>query len=228
MIRLVNVNKKYTDKQTHSLRDVSLTINAGEFVSLIGHSGAGKSTMLKMLTGEEKPDNGGEVWIEDIRVDKIRPEYLPFLRRRIGYVFQDYKLLATRTVFENVSLAMEVAGASKKEINRDVPKLLELVGIPDKAKNYPKELSGGEKQRVSIARALSHNPILLIADEPTGNLDKANTYDIITLLLKINNSGTTVILATHDQEVVDKLKKRVITMQKGQLVLDQEVGLYYI
>lgn len=228
MIRLVNVNKKYTERQTHSLKDVSLTINAGEFVSLIGHSGAGKSTMLKMLTGEEKPDNGGEVWIEDIRVDKIRPEYLPFLRRRIGYVFQDYKLLSSRTVFENVSLAMEVAGASKKEINRDVPKLLELVGIPNKAKNYPKELSGGEKQRVSIARALSHNPILLIADEPTGNLDKANTYDIITLLLKINNSGTTVILATHDQEVVDKLKKRVITMQKGQLVLDQEVGLYYI
>jgi cell division transport system ATP-binding protein len=181
-----------------------------------------------MLTGEEKPQEGGEIWIEDIRVDKIKPEYLPYLRRRIGYIFQDYKLLPTRTVFENVSLAMEVAGASKKEIQRDVPRLLELVGLADKTKNYPKELSGGEKQRVSIARALSHNPILLIADEPTGNLDKTNAYEIITLLLKINNSGTTVLLATHDQEVVDKLRKRVITIQDGSVILDQAVGLYYI
>ena len=228
MIRLVNVSKKYSDKQQSSLKGINLNIEAGEFVSIIGHSGAGKSTLLKMLTGEERPDNEGEVWIEDIRVDKIKPEFLPYLRRRIGYIFQDYKLLPSRTVFENVSLAMEVAGASKKEIARDVPRLLELVGIPEKAKNYPRELSGGEKQRVSIARALSHNPILLIADEPTGQLDKANTYDIITLLLKINNSGTTVILATHEQEVVDKLKKRVITVQKGQIILDQEVGLYYI
>ncbi len=228
MIRLLNVTKKYTDKQQFSLNNISLTINAGEFVSIIGRSGAGKSTLLKMLTGEEKPDGKGEVWIEDIRVDKIKPEFLPFLRRRIGYIFQDYKLLSSRTVFENVSLAMEVAGASRKEINRDVPRLLELVGIPEKAKNYPRELSGGEKQRVAIARALSHNPILLIADEPTGQLDKANSYEIITLLLKINNSGTTVILATHEQEVVDKLKKRVVTIQKGQVILDQEVGLYYI
>ncbi|MEM1311842.1 MAG: ATP-binding cassette domain-containing protein [Patescibacteria group bacterium] len=228
MIRLVNVSKKYSNKQQSSLESINLTIEAGEFVSIIGHSGAGKSTLLKMLTGEERPDNEGEVWIEDIRVDKIKPEFLPYLRRRIGYIFQDYKLLPSRTVFENVSLAMEVAGASKKEISRDVPRLLELVGIPEKAKNYPKELSGGEKQRVSIARALSHNPILLIADEPTGQLDKANTYDIITLLLKINNSGTTVILATHEQEVVDKLKKRVVTVQKGQVILDQEIGLYYI
>ena len=228
MIRLVNVSKKYSGKQKMSLNEVNLTIEAGEFVSIIGHSGAGKSTLLRMLTGETKPDNEGEVWIEDIRVDQIKPEFLPYLRRRIGYIFQDYKLLASRTVFENVSLAMQVAGASKQEIARDVPKLLELVGIPDKAKNYPKELSGGEKQRVSIARALSHNPILLIADEPTGQLDKSNTYDIITLLLKINNSGTTVILATHEQEVVDKLKKRVITLQNGGIILDQEVGLYYI
>jgi cell division transport system ATP-binding protein len=228
MIRFVNVNKKYSDNQNLALKEVNLEIKAGEFVSFIGQSGAGKSSLLRMLTGEEKPENNGEVWIEDIRVDKIKPEFLPFLRRRIGVIFQDYKLLPTRTVFENVSLAMEVAGATKQEIQRDVPRLLELVGIADKAFNYPKELSGGERQRVSIARALSHNPILLIADEPTGNLDKANTYDIITLLLKINNSGTTVLLATHDQEVVDKLKKRVITLQKGEVILDQEVGLYYI
>jgi cell division transport system ATP-binding protein len=228
MIRFVNVSKKYSDKQQEALKNVNLEIKGGEFVSFIGQSGAGKSSILKMLTGEEKPDAGGEVWIEDIRVDKIKPEFLPYLRRRIGVIFQDYKLLPTRTVFENVSLAMEVAGASKAEINRDVPKLLELVGLVDKAKNYPKELSGGEKQRISIARALSHNPILLIADEPTGNLDKANAYEIITLLLKINNSGTTVLLATHDQEVVDKLKKRVVTLQRGEVIMDQEVGLYYI
>ncbi len=227
MIRFLNVSKRYTDKDKRALNNINLDIKAGEFVSFIGHSGAGKSTLLKLLTGEERPDEG-EVWIEDIRVDKIRSQYLPYLRRRIGYIFQDYKLLPTRNVFENVSLAMEVAGATKKEVQRDVPRLLELVGLEGKEAKYPKELSGGEKQRVSIARALSHNPILLIADEPTGNLDKTNTYEIITLLLKINNSGTTVLLATHDQEVVDKLRKRVITVQHGEVVLDQAVGLYYI
>jgi cell division transport system ATP-binding protein len=227
MIKFVNVSKRYSNEDNFALKNINLSINAGEFVSFVGQSGAGKSSLLKMLIGEEKPVSG-EVWIEDIRVDQIKPEFLPYLRRRIGVVFQDFKLLPTRTVFENVSLAMEVAGATKAEITRDVPKLLELVGIPDKANNYPKELSGGEKQRVSIARALSHNPILLIADEPTGNLDKTNTYDIINLLLKIHNSGTTVLLATHDQEVVNKLQKRVITVGNGEIVLDQEVGKYYI
>jgi len=228
VIRFVKASKKYSNKQDASLSDINLEIKAGEFVSLVGQSGAGKSTLIRMLTGEEKPEKGGEVWIEDIRVDKVKPEFLPYLRRRIGVIFQDYKLLNTRTVFENVSLAMEVAGATKQEIARDVPKLLELVGIAHKSGNYPKELSGGERQRVSIARALSHNPILLIADEPTGNLDKPNSYEIMTLLLKINNSGTTVLLVTHDQEVVDKLKKRVVTLQKGKIVLDQAVGMYYI
>jgi cell division transport system ATP-binding protein len=227
MIKFVNVSKRYTDKGQFILKDINLEIKEGEFVSFIGQSGAGKSTLLKLLTGEEKPSSG-EVYIDNIRVDEVKSEYIPFLRRRIGKVFQDFKLLPTRTVFENVSLAMEVAGASKKEIYRDVPKLLDLVGIPDKANRYPRELSGGEQQRVSIARALSHNPIILIADELTGNLDKANAYEIITLLLKINNSGTTVLLATHDQEIVDKLKKRVITLQKGKVALDQEIGLYYI
>jgi cell division transport system ATP-binding protein len=202
MIRFLNVSKRYSNEDNFALKDINLSIQSGEFVSFVGQSGAGKSSLLKMLIGEEKPVNG-EVWIEDIRVDQIKPEFLPYLRRRIGVVFQDFKLLPTRTVYENISLAMEVAGATKAEIKRDVPKLLDLVGIPEKSSNYPKELSGGEKQRVSIARALSHNPILLIADEPTGNLDKTNTYDIINLLLKINNSGTTVLLATtHDQEVV--------------------------
>ena len=228
MIRFINVSKKYSTKEVDTLHNINLSIVAGEFVSIIGHSGAGKSTLLRMLTGEIKPEISGEVWIEDIRVDKIKPEYLPYLRRRIGVVFQDYKLLYTRTVFENVSIAMEVAGATRQDIKRDVPKLLELVGLTNKTTHYPNELSGGEKQRVSIARALSHNPILLIADEPTGNLDKVNAYEIITLLLKINNSGTTVLLSTHDQEIIDKLKKRVITLQKGKVVLDQAVGMYYI
>lgn len=228
MIRFINVSKKYSSKEEDSLHNINLSIIAGEFASIIGHSGAGKSTLLGMLTGAIKPTIGGEVWIEDIRVDKIKPEYLPYLRRRIGVIFQDYKLLNNRTVFENVSIAMEVAGATKKDIDRDIPKLLELVGLTQKSTHYPNQLSGGEKQRVSIARALSHNPILLIADEPTGNLDKVNAYEIITLLLKINNSGTTVILSTHDQEIIDKLKKRVITLQKGKVVLDQAVGMYYI
>ena len=228
MIKFINVSKTFSATQS-ALKNINLTIEAGEFVSFIGHSGAGKSTMLQMLMGAVKPDTGGsEVWIEDIRVDKIKPEYMPYLRRRIGVVFQDYKLLGSRTVFENVSIAMEVAGATKAEIVRDVPRLLELVGLSDKSKNYPRELSGGEKQRVSIARALSHNPILLLADEPTGNLDKVNAFEIITLLLKINNSGTTVLLATHDQEIIDKLKKRVVTIQNGSVVLDQPVGMYYI
>ncbi|NJK71336.1 cell division ATP-binding protein FtsE [Candidatus Gracilibacteria bacterium] len=228
MIKYQNVSKQYGKDSNSALKNVNLEIKAGEFVSFIGASGAGKSTLLKMLIGEAKPDRGGEIWIEDIRVDKIKSEFMPYLRRRIGVIFQDFKLLPSRTVYENVSLAMEVAGANKEEIKRDVPKLLDLVGIVAKSDRYPNELSGGEKQRVSIARALSHNPILLIADEPTGNLDKANTYEIITLLLKIHNSGTTVLLATHDQEVVDKLKKRVITIQDGEVVLDQEVGMYYI
>jgi cell division transport system ATP-binding protein len=227
MIRFVNTSKRYPSESNYALKEINLDIKAGEFVSFVGQSGAGKSSLLKMLIGEEKPTSG-EVWIEDIRVDQIKPEFLPYLRRRIGVVFQDYKLLPSRTVYENVSLAMEVAGATKQEIKRDVPRLLELVGIGDKQSNYPRELSGGEKQRVSIARALSHNPILLIADEPTGNLDKTNTYEIINLLLKIHNSGTTVLLATHDQEVVDKLQKRVITIGGGEIVLDQEVGKYYI
>jgi cell division transport system ATP-binding protein len=227
MIRFINVTKRYASQAEPALDNLNLSINQGEFVSFIGQSGAGKSTLLKMLTGEEVPDSG-EIWIEDIRVDKIKPQFLPFLRRRIGVIFQDFKLLPVQTVFENVAMAMEVAGASRSEINRDVPRLLDLVGLADKAKNYPNALSGGEKQRVSIARALSHDPILLLADEPTGNLDKPNSYEIIALLLKIHAAGTTVLLATHDQDVVDKLRKRVVTIQNGRILLDQERGRYYI
>jgi len=231
MIKLVDVNKRYKINEEKKHKDVingiNLEIDPGEFVIFIGKSGAGKSTLLKMITGEER-STSGEVWLEDIRVDKIKSEFLPYLRRKIGVIFQDFKLLSTRTVFENVSLAMEVAGVCKKEVVKKVPELLKQVGIADKAHYYPNELSGGEKQRVSIARALSHDPVLLIADEPTGNLDKTNTYEIMTLLLKINNLGTTVLLTTHDQEVVDKLRKRVITIKDGQISMDQEIGSYYI
>ena len=227
MIRFINVTKRFPNQLEPALDNLNLTITQGEFVSFIGQSGAGKSTLLKMLTGEEIPDTG-EIWIEDISVDKIKAQFLPFLRRRIGVIFQDFKLLPTQTVFENVSMAMEVAGANRAEINRDVPRLLDLVGLSEKAKNYPNALSGGEKQRVSIARALSHDPILLLADEPTGNLDKPNSYEIIALLLKIHAAGTTVLLATHDQDVVDKLRKRVVTIQSGRILLDQERGRYYI
>jgi len=227
MIKFIDVNKTYPGNSDMALKNFNLEIKPGEFVSFIGQSGAGKSTILKMLIGEERPESG-QVWIEEIRVDAVKPEFLPYLRRRIGYVFQDFKLLNTRTVFENVAFAMKVAGASNSEIERDVPKLLDLVNILHKKDNYPRELSGGERQRVSIARALSHNPILLIADEPTGNLDPTTAYEIITLLLKINNSGTTVLLATHDGNIVDKLQKRAVTVQNGEIILDQEVGLYYI
>lgn len=229
MITFKNVSKVYLNKKnnakSYAVKNVNLKVKEGEFVSLIGTSGSGKTTLLKMLIGETHPTTG-EVWIEDIRVDKVKSKFLPFLRRRIGVIFQDFKLLNKRTVFENISLAMEVAGASHKEIKRDIPKLLALVGLAGREKNMPSELSGGEKQRVAIARALSHNPILLIADEPTGNLDERNTKEIMDLLVKINQSGTTVVLTTHNKEVVNELKKRVVTIYKGEVIMDQEVGTY--
>lgn len=217
MIKLQNITKKYHDNTV--LNDVNLFINEGEFVVFIGGSGAGKSTLLKLITGEEKPTLG-EVFIDDIHVNKLKPKVFPYLRRKIGVVFQDFKLLPTRTVFENVSLAMEVNGRTREEIAERVPVLLKQVGILDKANSRPNELSGGEKQRVAIARALSHDPIILIADEPTGNLDKANTLEIISLLLAINNSGTTVLLTTHDHEIVERLNKRIIEIKNGGISLD--------
>jgi cell division transport system ATP-binding protein len=218
MINLVNVSKRYGN---HLILDsVNLSIQESEFLVLIGESGAGKSTLLKLITGEEKPTTG-DVFIDDIHVNLLKAKVLPYLRRKIGVVFQDYKLLPSRTVYENIALAMEVNGKSRMEIKKRIPQLLERVGIPDKGNNFPKELSGGEKQRVAIARALSHDPLLLIADEPTGNLDKKNTLEIITLLLAINNSGTTVILTTHDHEVVERLNKRIIQIHDGKIVMDR-------
>jgi cell division transport system ATP-binding protein len=218
VIKIQDLTKTYDG--THLVLDsVNLAIQEGEFVVFIGESGAGKSTLMKMITGEEKPSSG-DLYIDDIHVNRLKPTVLPFLRRKIGVIFQDYKLLPTRTVYENVALALEVNGKSKKDVARRVPALLDQVGILDKAASYPRELSGGQKQRVAIARALAHDPLLLLADEPTGNLDLKNTLDIINLLVAINNSGTTVLLTTHDQMVVERLRKRIVEINNGRIVYD--------
>ena len=196
-------------------------------MSLVGQSGAGKSTLMKLIIGEEKPDNG-KILIDDIDVAKIRSTDIPYLRRKIGVVFQDIKLLPNRTAFENIAFAMEVSGETVGVIKKEVPRILETVGLEEKAKAFPNEMSGGERQRVAIARALAHNPVLLLADEPTGNLDSINAWDIIQLLLKINKGGTTVILATHAKDLVNSVKKRVVTIEKGEVVYDQQKGKYVL
>jgi cell division transport system ATP-binding protein len=226
MIKFVDVNKFY-DASTEALKSVNLEIPDGEFVSIIGQSGAGKSTFLKLIIGEIVPDSG-EIWVNDVRVNALKPKVIPYLRRRIGTIFQDYKLLYNRTVYDNVALALKASGIKKELIKEKVDAALARVGLADKTARFPKELSGGELQRVSIARALVHDPIIIVADEPTGNLDRINTYEIINLLLEINSHGTTVILATHDQEVVDKIRKRVITIVKGNVLRDQKVGSYLV
>ncbi len=226
MILYDKVSKLY-NSHVSALEDINLAINKGEFVTIVGQSGAGKSTLLKLLIAEEVATNGN-VYFENLIVNKLKRSYLPYYRRRIGVVFQDFKLLLKKTVFENVAFAMEVAGYSPAAIKKDVPEILDIVGIKDKNGNFPKELSGGEMQRVAIARALVHRPPVLLADEPTGNLDLINSWDIIRLLIKINELGTTVILATHNREIVNSLNKRVITIDKGRIVRDQEHGKYMI
>ena len=200
MIVFDNVSKIY-NKDSVALKDINFEIEKGEFVSIVGQSGAGKSTLLKLIFAEEKPTEG-EIFIKGKNISKIKSNKLPILRRHIGVVFQDFKLLDKKTVFENVAFAMEVSGRSDADIKEDVPQVLEIVGLSDKIDNYANELSGGEKQRVSIARALVHRPDIIIADEPTGNLDLVNTWDIVQLLTKINQYGTTIILATHNREIV--------------------------
>jgi cell division transport system ATP-binding protein len=223
MIKFENVTKHYSNQK--ALNNINLEIHHGEFISLVGLSGAGKSTLIKLIIGEEKID-GGRILIDDIDISQVRKADLPYLRRKIGVVFQDIKLLPKRTAFENVAFAMEVCGHRKDKIHKDVPKILELVGLLHKKDNFPHEMSGGEKQRVAIARALAHRPVLLLADEPTGNLDEVNANEVIDLLLKINQLGTTVILATHAADLVNKVKKRVITIEGGQIVMQQEKGKY--
>jgi len=224
MIFFDNVSKIYSPTST-ALEGVTLRIQPREFVSLVGPSGSGKTTLLRLLIAEERPTEG-RVFFDQDEITALRPKELPYLRRRIGKVFQDYRLLPTKTAMENVAFAMEASGKSAEEILHDVPQVLELVGLTDKMSHFPHELSGGELQRVAIARALVNRPEVFLADEPTGNLDPVNTWEIIRLLLKINELGTTVILATHDKEIIDALDRRVIELEKGRVVRDEERGKY--
>jgi len=225
LVEFRDVSKRFG---THvALDHINIKLYKGEFLSLVGPSGAGKSTLIKCLTLQEWPEEG-RIIVAGRDITMLRKRELPYYRRKVGFVFQDYKLLPTKTVGENVAFALEVSSVPTKEIIQRVQLMLETVGMSAKKDNFPHELSGGEQQRVAIARALVHDPKILIADEPTGNLDPVNTWEIIELLYKINKSGTMVILATHDREIVDALKKRVITVRAGQVVADQEKGTYLV
>ncbi len=224
MILLDRVTKVYGDKTT-ALNRISLHVEPKEFVVVVGVSGAGKSTLMKLLTREEKPTSG-KIVIGGIDYDRLKDRDIPLLRRKIGVVFQDFKLLSNKTVFENVAFALEIVGMGNREIRRTVPKVLSIVGLTGKENNYPKELSGGERQRVAIARAIVRQPKILIADEPTGNLDPKHAWDVINVLLKINKYGTTVLLTTHNKEIVDALKRRVVTIKGGQVASDEAEGAY--
>lgn len=210
-----------------ALDNVSFDVQEKEFVSIVGRSGAGKTTLLKLLLAQELPTNG-RIFFEDINVHQIKPKHLPEFRRKIGAVFQDYKLLSSKTVYENIAYVMEVMCAQDDDICRDVGEVLEIVGMTDRAENFPEELSGGERQRVAIARALIHRPKLIIADEPTGNLDPYHTQDIIKLLLRIHELGTTVFLATHNKDTINGLRKRVVTLDEGRVIRDEERGKFIL
>jgi len=226
MIVFDKITKVYPDG-TVALEEVSFTIEPKEFVSLVGHSGAGKTTLVKMLLSQENPSSG-RVFYESLDINKLKKHEIHHFRRKIGTVFQDFKLLPNKTVYENISFAMEMSGRCDDEICADVPHVLDLVDLTHRAYNFPHELSGGEKQRVAIARAIVNQPDIIIADEPTGNLDPINTNDIIHILKKINDLGTTIILTTHNKGVIDSLGKRVITMEKGKIVRDDKSGKYVL
>lgn len=226
MIHFDKVSKVYSDDSV-ALDEVTLKISPKEFVSIVGHSGAGKTTLIKMILAEEKPTRG-TVMFETLDVHRLRRSDIPKYRRRIGTVFQDFRLLPNKTIFENIAFAMEAAGKTDAEIQSDVPHVLELVDLGRKIWSFPHELSGGEKQRVAIARAIVNQPDIIIADEPTGNLDPINTFDIVQILKKINDLGTTVILTTHNKGIIDSIGKRVITMEKGRIVRDDAQGRYAI
>lgn len=230
MIELIDVTKEYRHpkqkgKKICALEEVCLTIRKGEFVCLVGPSGAGKSTLIRLLICEEKPISG-RILVADRDIGKFKRNQIPYYRRKLGVIFQDFKLLPHKTVYENIAFALEVCEIEQATINSRVPKILEMVGLTDRAENYPHELSGGEQQRVSVARSLVHSPQIVIADEPTGNLDPENTWDVIRILEKINQAGSVVILATHDKEIVNKIKKRVITIKNGKIISDQRIGKY--
>jgi len=224
MIKLHGVSKIYSPDSV-GLRDINLFIDAGEFVSIVGQSGTGKTTLVKILIAEEKPTKG-KVEIGDWDITRIGASDIPFLRRQIGVIFQDFKLLPLKTIYENVSFALEVAGESSERIKKVVPQVLDIVGLSEKMHRYPRQISGGEQQRVVIARSLVHRPKILIADEPTGNLDSLNTVEIIEILKKINEFGTTVLLATHNREIVNNLRRRVITLRDGEISSDEREGKY--
>lgn len=225
MIEIKNLYKSYG--KIKALDNINLMISAGEFVCLVGPSGAGKSTLIRLLIREEKPDTG-QIIVAGKNIVELKPKELPYYRRKIGVIFQDFKLLPQKTVYENISFALEVCEVPDAEIKQKLPKILELVGLTQKTNNYPDELSGGEAQRVAIARALVHSPKILIADEPTGNLDPTNAWEITQLLIKINQAGTLVIFTTHNKSIVDRIKKRVIAMKQGKIVSDQRIGKYLI
>jgi cell division transport system ATP-binding protein len=221
-----NVSKVY-NRDSIALEDVTFTIKEGEFVSIVGHSGAGKTTLVKMILADDSPSSG-TVFFQSLDIHKLKSSDLTNLRRRIGVVFQDFKLLSNKTAYENIAFAMEAAGKTDEEIASDVPHVLELVDLGNKIHHFPHQMSGGEQQRLSIARAIINQPEIIIADEPTGNLDPINTFEIIQILKKINDLGTTVILTTHNKGVIDSIKKRVITMEKGKVIRDDTEGKYSI
>jgi len=226
MIEFKNVSKYYPG-DCSALKEVTFNIKPQEFVSIVGRSGAGKTTLLRLLLKEEEPSEG-QVIVDGKNIAILKHKDVPLYRRKIGVVFQDFKLLPNKNAYENIAFAMEAAGRSEEEIATDVPQILSLVELVDKAENFPCQLSGGEKQRVAIGRALVHKPDILMADEPTGNLDPLHTWDIIRLLCRINELGTTVILATHDREIINALSKRVISLDKGRLIRDEENGRYIV
>jgi len=226
MIYFDKVSKRYTDGRP-AVEDVTLSISPNEFVSIVGHSGAGKTTLLKLLLAEERPTEGS-VFYESIPVHDIPLHALHHFRRKVGTVFQDFRLIPNKTAYENIAFAMEAAGRTDEEIESDVPHILELVDLGDKAHHFPRQLSGGEQQRVAIGRAIINQPDIIVADEPTGNLDPVNTYEVVEILKKINELGTTVIITTHNKGVVDAIGKRVITMDRGRLVRDDAAGHYVL
>lgn len=224
LIEMTDVTKKY-HRSTTALRDINVSINQGEFVYLVGPSGAGKSSFIKLLYREEKLTSG-QMHVGEFNMNKLKKREIPILRRSIGVVFQDYKLLPTKTVYENVAYAMQVIGEKRRNIKKRVPEVLELVGLKSKMRSFPDQLSGGEQQRVAIARAIVNNPKLLIADEPTGNLDPEISWEIMQLLERINLQGTTILMATHNSTIVNALRHRVIAIEDGRIVRDEEEGDY--
>lgn len=225
MINFDNVSKQYKNSNTPALDGINLNIEQGEFVFLVGQSGSGKSSLLRLLLKEEKP-SAGTVMVDGINVAKLPNRKVPAFRRTMGIVFQDFRLLPGKTVFDNVAFGMEVIGKSKKEIQQRIPALLDLVGLEEKAHRLPSELSGGEQQRVALARAFVNQPKLLLADEPTGNLDPSTSVGIMKLLDRINRTGTTIVMATHDVAIVDQMRKRIVQMENGKIIRDQERGMY--